>query len=625
MTEKWEMLPGKPYPLGVSQDGKILNITAELYPKKECGLLLYTKKTGETIKIRFTEEYRVGDVYCVGFKNFPVKQYEYNFYTDEEVIVDPYAKAIVGNEVWHPYRNGYVKEKEVKLRAQLSPVSNPYPEDKPLMIPYHESFLYCLHVRGFTKHSSSKVRCKGTFRGIMEKIPYLKELGITAVELMPAYEFREDSVVKEENPSTEYAVKHLRDKKKDSYHVNFNYWGYQEGYYFSPKASYAYSSNPVLEFQTMVKSLHENGIEVIMQFYFPDSVKEAFMLEVLKYWVYAYHVDGFRLKGADIPMLLIATEPMLSHTKLMYDDVSENLIYRNKNQPAYKNIAYCSDDFSSLVRRFLKGDNGCLLAYQQMNRSVPEKIGVIRSITNYYGFRLADLVSYEQKHNEANGENNRDGVAYNNSWNCGAEGPTRKKTIQNLRMKQMKNALCMLFLSQGTPFLMSGDEFAHTQNGNNNPYNQDNEISWLNWRWNAKQKEILEFTKTLVEFRKKNQVLHKNGNISLADIYQCGYPEISYHTEELWKTDFAEYKHHLGFLYTEKREQELLFTYILVNMHWNEHSFALPKLKRGYQWKVVSNTDLGNESVKKDEFLSGLKEQVTLTERSVVILQSIRK
>lgn len=623
--KEWKISLGRPYPLGVSTEGKDVNIAVELHPISTCGMLLYHKKNGNVTKIEFGEEYRIGDIYCIKLSDFPVKDYDYNFFTDEEELVDPYVKAVAGNEIWHPYKDGYSKDKEIHLKGRFLTSHNPFTEDKPLMIPYDESIIYCLHVRGFTRHTSSKVKAKGTFKGIVEKIPYLQELGITAVELMPAYEFLEDMVEKEE-ATMEYALSHYMDKpQEDKVNVKFNYWGYQQGYYFAPKASYAYSQNPVLEFQTMVKEFHDHGIEVIMQFYFPNNVSASFMLEILKHWVYEYHVDGFRLKGANVPMYLIATEPMLSRTKLMYDDVPEHLIYGNKKAPAYKNIAYCSDDYSSLVRRFLKGDNDCLYQFQTLNRTVPEKIGVIRSIANYYGFRLQDLVSYEQKHNEDNGENNQDGVAYNYSWNCGAEGPTRKKNINSLRLKQMKNAMGMLLYSQGTPFLMSGDEFCQTQNGNNNPYNQDNEISWLNWKWNAKQKEFLEYTKDLIAFRRAHKVLHKADTINVTDKYQCGYPEISYHTEELWKVDYADYRHHIGCLYTEQEGKDICFTYILYNMHWNEHAFALPNVKNSDGWRVVSTTDDGKDAMKEGAVLPNDTDLVMVGERSVMVLQAVSK
>lgn len=627
MTEKIKQMPGKPYPLGVSFEGKTLNIAAVLRKKEECGILFYHKKSNEIIKLPFEEKHQVGDIYCVKISDFPYKQYDYNFYQDDEVIVDPYAKQIVGNEKWHPFSGGYDEKKKPKLRGSLQSFENPFAEDTPLMIPYHDSFIYCLHVRGFTKHASSKVKGKGTYKGIIEKIPYLKELGVTAVELMPAYEFLEDQVVKNSTMSMEYATRHFMDKNTDeATYVKFNYWGYQEGFYFSPKSSYSYSSNPVLEFQTLVHELHKNGMELIMQFYFPNEIQAAFILEILKYWVYTYHVDGFRLKGANVPLYLVVSEPMLTHTKLMYDDVPESILYANKKAPAYKNVAYCNDEFSSLCRRFLKGDNDCLYTYQLMNRTVPEKIGVVRSITNYYGFRLMDLVSYEQKHNEANGENNLDGVAYNHSWNCGAEGLTRKTNVNMLRMKQMKNALCMLFLAQGTPFLMAGDEFGKTQQGNNNPYNQDNEISWIDWKMSARQKELLEFTKALVLFRMENQVLHKNGNLQMTDIYQCGFPEISYHMEELWKTDFSDYQHHLGFLYTQKKENDLEFIYVCMNMHWNEHEFSLPLLKGGSDWEVCFATDKSKDSLQAGEKImlhsKCEKNSILLKERSCMILKA---
>lgn len=640
MNNQLKVTSGRPYPLGASYVGRNLNLAVRMHPQKEGGVLLYDKKDrSQIVKIPFRKENQVGEIFCIAFKDAIERKYDYLFYEDESMFVDPYAKRVIGNEVW---RGAAEMEGAVPLFGCFLQEAFPYEDDKNPLISYADSFIYCIHVRGFTRHPSSKVRGKGTFRGIMEKIPYLKELGVTAVELMPAYEFLEDSCEEDAiygrcdktNESMEYARKHYkRPESEKTGKKSFNYWGYQEGYYYAPKASYAYSDNPVTEFQKLVYELHKNGMELIMQFYFPDGIQAGNILQILRYWVFQYHVDGFRLKGTSVPFYLIAKDPMFTRTKLMYDDVPENILYPDHVKPEFVHIAYCSDEFSTLMRRYLKGDNNCLSQFQMLNRTVPSCIGTICSITNYYGFRLQDLVSFEQKHNEANGEENKDGVAMNYSWNCGVEGKTRKKSVLQLRRKQMKNAMCLLFLAQGTPFLMSGDEFGQTQNGNNNPYNQDNETSWLNWNWNANQKKFLEFSKKLIRFRKENSAFHKQGCFSPVDIYQCGYPEISCHTEELWKADYSEWRHHVGVLYVDelpannnlvvacKQEQKetipvskenwkgrknrkkqkqkaafpeenknLQFTYVLYNMHWNEHRFALPKLPVGYVWTMVFDT-----------------------------------
>lgn len=643
MTDQIAYTIGIPYPMGASTQGRNLNIAVVMHPKKECGILLYKSvETGEEeIRIPFTEEYAVGDVYCISFSGLDSRKYTYLFYEDDRIFVDPYATRVVGNEKWHPYVEGYSKEKEIHLRSGVAEDSFDWKNDHKPKTPFSDSILYCLHVRGFTIDPSSKVRGKGTFTGIIEKIPYLLELGITAIELMPAYEFLEDSIVNGlTKKGMEYAdiVQRYKDVPgKDQIKTVFNYWGYQEGYYFAPKASYAHTKDPVKEFQTMVHALHEAGIEVIMQFYFPKTVVAADILVILKYWVYRYHVDGFRLKGAEVPFYLIAKDPMFSQTKLMYDDVPEHLIYPNGVTPEYKNIAYCSDDFANLYRRYLKGDNDCLYQFTNLNRSVPNTIGAIRTMANYYGFRMYDMVSYEQKHNEANGENNADGVRYNYSWNCGVEGETRKKSVLDLRMKQMKNALSLLFLAQGTPFLVSGDEFAKSQEGNNNPYNQDNRISWLNWKWSKKQQEVFEFTKALIRLRKSTKSFRRDGRFGVSDQFQCGYPDISYHGDELWRVDMAEYNHHIGLLYVEqlgersqntecvvsskknsnkkgefaKKKHPLRYIYVLYNMHWNEHTFALPPLRNGTEFVPVLFT-----GGKKEQFLLGQEEDRKVSDQN---------
>ena len=282
--------------MGVSltNDGKV-NFAAALHTREECGVLLYLHAAGKPVRIPFTEKNRIGNIYCMQAEGLADTKFQYNFYAGEEIITDPYADVIYGNERWG-------RQTDPKLRGGFSRHTYDWENDAPLMTPLSETILYLVHPRGFTRHASSGVEHKGTFAGIVEKIPYLKELGITAVELMPSYEFLELEKPECREMSMEDAVNHYRDLPAGEEEApRINYWGYKKGYYFAPKMSYSSSDCPAEEFKDMVKKLHQNGIEVIMQFYFPVDVKRAYILEVIKYWVFSCHVDGFHLLGVHIP------------------------------------------------------------------------------------------------------------------------------------------------------------------------------------------------------------------------------------------------------------------------------------------------------------------------------------
>ena len=607
---------GQPYPLGATLKSSGVNFSMVNSSQEECGLILYHKKSEQIQKIPFEKNHRIGNISCFFVEGLSIEEYEYNFYISDESIVDPYAKYIIGNEVWRQ-----AQDKPISLRGGFYQSQFDWQKTRPLHIPYHESILYCLHVRSFTMHSSSKVKHKGTFEGLIEKIPYLKELGITAVELMPAYEFEECEQEKDQQ-TIEYQIKHydepLPNKGEEKADTKLNYWGYKEAYYFAPKASYSASGNPINSFKSMVREFHKNGMEVIMQFYFPNHIKQGYILEILKHWVLEYRIDGIHLKGNRLPVTLLATEPLFANTKIMCEDFSLADIYPEQESPIYKNLGYYRDEFMYDMRKFLKGDADMLKGFQYHMRNHNPKCGVINYITNYYGFTLNDLVSYDRKHNETNGEHNQDGTDYNYSWNCGIEGPTRKKAIVKLRRKQMKNAISFLMTAQGTPLLLSGDEFGNSQNGNNNCYCIDNETSWLDWRLVKRNQEFFEFVKSMIQFRKSHPILHTQEELTMTDRLGYGCPDLSYHGEEAWKVDLSNYNRHIAMMYCgryarkdNKSEDDMI--YIAYNMHWESHQFALPSLQGGYRWEVVNDTDSPEDEMT-------IVNQVEVKPRSVKIL-----
>lgn len=623
---KLKIRNGQPYPLGACARDGGFNFSMVNNSNEECGIIFYRKGVEQKGRIAFDKDHRIGNISCIFIEGLQLKDYEYNFYIWESVFVDPYAKRIVGNEKW-----GGGVHKEPMLRGGLYCGEFDWQGTSPLHIPYHESIIYCLHVRGFTRHRSSGIKHKGTFLGITEKIPYLKELGINALELLPAYEFEEcepintaETIAK--TKTIEYQVQHIDEKldledgdtsAEESGEVRLNYWGFKEAYYFAPKASYAAGENPCDEFKQMVRELHRNGIEVIMQFYFPDNIKQGYILEILKHWVLEYHIDGMHLKGVRVPVTLLATEPLFANTKILCEDFHLHDIYPNGEQPLYKNLGYYRDEFMYDIRKFLKGDGDMLKNFQYHMRNYHPKCGVVNYIANYYGFTLNDLVSYDHKHNEENGENNTDGTDYNFSWNCGVEGASRKKAINQLRQKQMRNALSFIFTAQGTPLIMAGDEFGNSQYGNNNCYCQDNETGWVDWRGLNKNADTFQFAKALIQFRKAHKIIHLNASLTMLDKYGYGYPDLSYHGEEAWKAQLQSYHRHIAIMYCGNSAdgKEGDYIYIAYNMHWESHRFALPSIAN-YEWIPVMDTKDNMLAVEKGKTAS----YMDIPPRSIAIL-----
>lgn len=594
MQKTFKVTASTIYPLGVQFIPEGLHISMIFEAKTECGILLYDRQHREGIRIPFPPENHKGKIYSMLLKDYQDRACSYLFYQGEELFQDPYAKAIVKE-------GKYGQKKETLSHCRVSETTYEWESDKAPMIPFEDSIFYMLHVRGFTKHKSSGVKAKGTYQGIVEKIPYLKELGITAVLLMPAYEFDEVILpVKRKQPQTmEEAVASYKEPiiSEEDKTIRVNYWGYKEGLYYLPKYAYAYTKDAVTEYKDMVKALHQNGIEVMMQFYFPPSVSHMDMLEILKFWVVEYHIDGFQLMGMDIPLPMLCKEPLFSEIKLLCDK-DTNEVPHDENVECYRNFGYMDDAFMYDTRKLLKGDDNQINNFIHHNRKNSKAKGIINYIAKQEGFRLSDLVSYDRKHNMANGEGNQDGTSYNCSWNCGVEGLSRKKSILSLRLKQMKNAMTFVLLSQGTPLLYSGDEFANTQEGNNNPYCQDNPIGWIKWNLQKSNKELLEYVKSLIAFRKAHSVFHAKEPLRGMDYLSCGYPDVSYHGKEAWSPDTGPASRSVGILYCgnygqvtdNAKAMDTELFYFGINMHWETHRFGLPKLADGLEWIPLFST-----------------------------------
>lgn len=609
-----------PYPLGATLTDWGVCFGVAVPEGVECKLLLYSRK-GKILKrtILFPKENRVGEICSLFVPLSKPENYCYLFEIGGKKMTDPYGRMFEGHESW-----GEPEDINSPRYAVLTLPDFDWGEDERPRHKPENTIIYRIHPRGFTRHPSSGVRHKGTFEGIREKIPYLKELGITALELMPVMEFEE--VMGEEREGQKEPLK-VPDGR-------LNYWGYGDTWLMAPKTSYASDTkDPVGELKNLVKALHRANIEVIFEVYLREGISTSYVLDVLRYWYLEYHADGFKLTG-DVPKRAVAQDPMLKSAKLFSWDWDGAGAASGRGH-----LACCNDGFMTDMRRFLKGDEDCLRQFVFRMQENPQQTGTVHYMAYTNGFTLMDAVSYDQKHNEPNGENNRDGSDYNYSWNCGAEGPTRKKKVLSLRKRQIRNALTFLFLSQGMPLLMAGDEMGHTKKGNNNSYCQDNDISWVNWNLLKTNHEIYDFTRFLISFRKAHRVFAMPEAFCNADVTGRGIPDLSVHGVRPWYPEYENFRRQIGLLYdgryADPRREDGAF-YILCNMHWEAHEFFLPSPavawdKEGKRkqekvrpsWHKVFDTAAEDpESFSESGHEDKLQDQrrVTLSPRSILVL-----
>ena len=524
---------GFPFPQGCTVEGQTANFSVAVPEGQTCELIIYKKGARASA---FSQEMPHSDVAGnLHFLSVVLEQpedYEYCYKIGGKIVPDPYGKAFSGREHWSVSKG---KEKRT-LRTRIVTDTFDWGKSQFPHLKKEDVIAYSLHVRGFTKHSSSGVAHKGTFDGVTEKLPYLQKLGINQIHLMPVYEFDENQ-------------RHV------------NYWGYGKAYFFAPKASYA-AGDPVNEMKSLVRQMHLAGIEVILEMPFTEGTTFSLILDCLRYWVMQYHVDGFIVNPYICNPDELAKDPVLAKSKILKKE----------------------DGFQNVMRRFLKGDEGMIrdVICQLKNQDTQ----LYNYIASHNGFTLCDVVSYDGKHNEANGENNLDGPDYNYSWNCGAEGNSRKKAVNELRKNQIFNAFFLLLFAQGMPCILSGDEFMNTQKGNNNAYCQDNLISWLDWNQLSRQEELYTFVCRLIALRKAcmKQIAKKSEDT----MGRSGIPQISYHGEDAWQMPAGRASRQLGVFYHEESTEKDF--YIAYNMHWLSHSFALPSLPKGMEWVCIAGT-----------------------------------
>lgn len=572
-------------------------------------------------------------IFTASIKASAGKKYEYVFENEKGFFLDPFAKQIKGSEVFGKSADS-ADTSEKPSSDERSRISDTlgytcvvsadnydWKNDKKPNHKYSDMFLYKLHVRGFTRSEGSGVKHRGTYKGVCEKIRYMKELGVNAVLLQPCNEFNElmDYQINIGASRDRNAVMrsrmftNLSDEKK----TRINFWGYgAQNLYFAPKASYASEPDKVCtEFRNMVRQLHNAGIEVLMELDFPNECSGMPICEVLRFWALEYHIDGFRLNENQVPIEQISGDPFLSNVKLICAGFEDNILRNNDRG----HLAIANDDYQDTMRRFLKGDEGQLNSAAHLFTDNGGNVSKINYIADHNGFTLYDTFSYDERHNEANGEHNEDGRKVNYSWNCGAEGPTKKRKILDLRQKMIKNALTAVMLSQGVPMLCAGDEFGNTHFGNNNPYCCDNDQGYVNWTRSKQANELKKLVMTLSELRRNHPCFGNVRHLLENDPEFTGYPDVSYHGTSAWYPDFSYYARTMGVLLNGDYAEDALKKkdssfYIVVNMHWEQHEFGLPILT-GRKWKSVFGTDVCTEPGEEEK-------AVVLQPRSIAVYET---
>ena len=649
---------GKPLPFGATVTPSGINFSVFSQHATSCRLVLFERGAAEPlVEIPFPPEFRMGHVWAMRVFDLNPEQIEYGYrmsgpyqprlghrFNPSVILLDPYARSIGGREVWGEVPNW---DDPYPHRARIANDDFDWGDDSPPHIPIEDLIIYEMHVRGFTRHESSGVKHPGTFAAIRAKIPYLKELGINAIELMPVFEFDEFEYYKP-NPIT------------GGY--NYNFWGYSTFGFFAPKAGYAASGGlgmQVDELKATIRELHRNGIEVILDVVFnhtaegneqgetinfrgidnkvyymltPDGdyynfsgtgntmncnhpVVRNMVIDCLRYWVSEYHIDGFRFdlasilgrdqKGAPLanPPLLesLAADPILANVKLIAEAWDAGGLYQVGSFPSYGRWAEWNGKYRDTIRRWLRGDGGIVgdVAHRIVGSSDlywDRGPGAsINFITCHDGFTLNDLFSYNQKHNLANLEDNRDGSNDNHSWNAGVEGETDDPAILALRKRLMKNAIAILMVSQGIPLILMGDEIARTKHGNNNTYCHDNDWTWMDWSNLEQHGDLFWFFKNMIAFRKAHPALRSRHHFSGQDTIGSGYPDISWHGLKVWEPDWNEYSRTLAFMLDGSHAMDGMMSddmiYVAMNSHWEPHTFQLPHLTQRRRWHRFVDTN----------------------------------
>lgn len=577
-------------------------------------------------QIAFDPADRIGDVWHLELpvtSAIPLTELSYCYEADGRIFTDPNGTVFEGRKSFGNLKDGTrILKTPIGEATAIPESSEAWRQDRALDLPYEDSIIYRLHVRGFTEHHSSGLdhELRGSFQGILEKIPYLEALGVTTLELMPPYEFNE-VMLPDYGHDNPYEVE-LRPTGR------INYWGFtKDALQLAPKSSFTSDhKNPRNEFRKLVHTLHAHGMEIVVDLYFTNETIPDHIVNVMRYWRIHYHVDGIHLIGA-APYSVIARDPWLSRFKIWADSwqgqIPETPTHGAAESAPGRYLADYNDGFQNDMRRILKGDESMLPTLMQRVRENPSNRASIQYMANVSGMSLMDVLSYDRKHNEENHEDNRDGTDQNYSWNCGEEGPTRKKSIKLLRKKMWRNAWLLLMLSQGTPLIHAGDEFGQSRLGNNNPYCQDNPTNWLDWRLIDRNRELYDFARYAIQFRKQHPVFHQGTALRQMDYRSVGIPDISFHGENAWRPDSENFRRQLGVMYAGAYAGDDTFL-VLYNMHWEKHSFLLAHPPLGMKWAAVIDTAMEETNGIYPEERRLLEERYTVEPRSIVVLKAVK-
>lgn len=618
----YEIREGNYCRMGIIRKRNAVVFTFEGEKEDACALVLIDRKTRERLRIPVPEEYCLGSVRSVEVSGISVGDYYYYYEINGEEKLDEYAPMIAGREVWNDESR---KECEYRIYGVVSDGSYQWREDRNPEIREQDMIMYKLHIRGFTMDTGSEMAAAGTFRGLEGRIPYLQNLGITTIELMPVYEFEEmaipvrqtvpDYITWEEREDDLIPRPVLKEEEGP-----INYWGYGPGNYFAVKASYAKNPQEApQEFKHLVNTLHRAGMECVMEMFFPVDTNQNLILEVLRYWVREYHVDGFHLLGDRLPITAIVQDRLLSRTKIFHLDIhaGEQLPHKFTRLFVYK------EEYQYPVRKILNHINADMKEFLNQQRKQGEDHGYVNYVASNNGFTLADVFMYKDKHNEANGENNEDGDTWNFSSNYGVEGPTRKRFVVLERRRQWRNAMIMLFLAQGIPLIWSGDEFGNSQKGNNNAYCQDNPVGWVNWRRTREFVNNKEFVRGLSVFRRNHPLIARAEPFAFADPNLTGFPDLSYHGDNAWISQVELGRMSIGLLYNGAYAPEGSGgedIYVAYNFYTRKVALALPRLPRKWKWYLAIDSADENNSWLKGEVLSHQQKYVTVEPQSIRVL-----
>lgn len=556
--------------------------TFSVQTKQAPSILLFDRKTKElVVEVVLHKEFRLGNVYSVLLSGPDFSKYSYLLKRDGKVDSDFFAPVITGREKWNDvsrFDEGY------RTYCGFSVSSSDYEwKNIPPQIAPEDTVIYKLHMRGFTMKNSLPHSKKGNYLGIIEKLPYFKSLGVNTLEFFPLYEFEDIRFRTHLESGENHTTVQVHEKP-----FGVNYWGYGEGQYFAPKASYFGGTKSDLHMKEMVDKIHGEGMEIIMEFSFDPDIHEDMLTEALVYWLKEYHIDGFHLLGAVIPIERIATNPYLSGTKIFYNHFPESLLSKGDSE---KHLFIYDDEFEFPLRRLQNHMDGNVSEFADFMKRQGNSFGFVNYAANNTGFTLYDVYSYGEKHNELNGEDNKDGTNYNCSNNHGVEGPSKNKVTNHIRENCVRAALLSVYMSQGIPLLYEGDEVLNTQLGNNNPYCQDNDIGYVTFSKRQSALAMTEYVKKLISFRKNHTVLSSATPFNFQDYKHVGLPDVSYHGREPWIMGIGAEKKALGILFSgaygrNENEDDVM---LLFNFYFGEETFALPKLTNK-QWYFVSNT-----------------------------------